>query len=162
MLMWDRWFRDVFREIEYELRRMKRLLDKHFEELTSEGPYVYGFSVAIGPEGRPVVRTFGSRPGRRGERGYRTPFIDVIKDEKEGEVRVIAEMPGVEKDDIEVRADVRSVSIKAERNGRRYRANIDLPVDVDPSSARAKYKNGILEVTLKTSEKPKGRKIPVE
>jgi len=159
--MWDRWMRDIFREIEYELRRMRRLMSTRLEELTEGEPYIYGFSITVGPEGRPIIRTFGSKPGRHGERGYRKPFIDVMEDEKEGEVRIIAEMPGVEKKDIDVRVEGRTVTIKAE-DGRRYMTTVDLPADVDPSTAKASYRNGILEVVFKTREKPKGRKIPVE
>jgi len=164
---WSRWFRRIMEDLEREFERFEMELDRMFSSVGRGrgevfGPYVYGFSVTIGPEGVPVVRTFGNVP--RAEEGYRTPFVDVIVDEKANQVRVIAELPGVSKEDIDIDATERSVEIRAERGDRKYRAVVDLPIEVDVNSARASYNNGVLEITFKPRRevRQRGTKIRVE
>ncbi|MBI3859759.1 MAG: Hsp20/alpha crystallin family protein [Thaumarchaeota archaeon] len=115
------------------------------------GPIVYGYSVTIGPDGKPVVREFGNV--RKGEgrpwkeiQDKREPLIDVVSSEKE--VRVIAEMPGVSKEDINVTVNEKSLIISVERDERRYYKELDLPGVVDPKGAKSSYNNGVLEVTI--------------
>jgi len=166
-MYWDRWIRKIFEEIEEEFKRMERMLDKEFSSMKvgeTFGPYVYGFSITMGPEGKPVVRTFGNIPPVQEVEGFRTPFVDVMVDEKTNEVKVIAEMPGVDKNDIDLRATEKRVDIRAERGDRKYKASVDLPIEVDVKSAKARYNNGVLEVTFKAKRevRPSGTKINIE
>jgi len=64
-------------------------------------------------------------------------------------------MPGVEKDKINVKVaeDGRTLIISGTDSDRRYYKEVDLPARVDPSSVKTTYKNGVLEVRLKKSEK---------
>lgn len=64
------------------------------------------------------------------------------------EVRVIADLPGVKKEDIGVQCDGDRVTITAATDTREYDERIDLPTSVDPRSGSASYNNGILEVTF--------------
>lgn len=100
---------------------------------------------------------------------YATPSLDIL--ETPDAIIVRAEIPGVRKDDIKVRATPTSLEIVAERKEEigetgenyvlrerkwtGYRRFITLPTEVDPSGAKAKYENGVLEVRL-----PKVRKEP--
>ena len=64
------------------------------------GPFVYGYSVTIGPEGKPVIRQFGNMKNSEIKSGIdvnevREPLIDVLESGKE--LTIIAEIPGVEK-----------------------------------------------------------------
>ena len=163
-MYWRRWIRRIIEDMEREMEFMEREMERLLREAKpGRGPYVYGFSLTVGPDGRPVFRTFGNVPRVTGEEGYRTPFVDVIHDREAGEIKVIAEIPGVSKEDIKVRASEDRVEISAERGERRYRASVDLPAEVDVESARATYNNGVLEVTFKTKEKKRpGREIAVE
>jgi len=97
----------------------------------------------------------------------------------EGErVRVIADLPGFKKDDIEVFVENGDLVIRAERKeeieekdvnylrrerrfGRVYR-RITLPSDVDLEKIKASYNNGILEITIPKTERTKRRIIKVE
>ena len=172
-MWWSRRWRRIFEEMEREFEEIERMMSEMLRDITEgaeyvRGPYVYGFSVTIGPDGRPVIRRFGNvRPPvieEEREKSYREPFIDVITDEKENVVKVIAEMPGVSKDKISIEATEREVRITAENGDRRYKTKVDLPVEVDPKSAKARYNNGILEITFKPKEpiKEEGTKIKVE
>jgi HSP20 family protein len=68
--------------------------------------------------------------------------------ETDDEVRVIADLPGVEKDDISVQCDGEHVTISAHGETREYDERISLPGAVDPRSGEASYNNGILEITF--------------
>jgi HSP20 family protein len=115
------------------------------------GPIVYGYSVTIGPDGKPVVREFGNVRSGEGRpwkaiQDKREPLVDVVSSGKE--VRVIAEMPGVNKEDINVTVNEKSVTISVDSGERGYHKELDLPGIVDPKGAKSKYNNGILEVTI--------------
>ncbi|MEB3816563.1 MAG: Hsp20/alpha crystallin family protein [Desulfurococcales archaeon] len=160
-------FDDIMREFEEEIERIER----EFEELARSssgrtiGPYYYGVRITIGPDGVPRVEEFGNikrtPTGRPRISDVIEPLIDVIEDDDE--VIIVAELPGVEKDKIKVRATENKVIIKAE-NSRKYYKEIDLPAKVDPSSAKASYRNGVLEVKLKKleSKKEEGFEVKVE
>jgi len=115
------------------------------------GPIVYGYSVTIGPDGKPVVREFGNvRKGEgtpwKGIQDKREPLVDVVSSDKE--VRVIAEMPGVSKEDIELTISEKSMIISVDREERKYYKELELPGIVDPKRAKSNYNNGILEITV--------------
>jgi HSP20 family protein len=97
--------------------------------------------------------------------GAREPFTDVIVDEKNSEVIVTAEIPGVAKEDIRINAAEDSIEIRAETEDKRYYKNLPLDVEIDPNSTNAKYNNGILEIKArlqKASLLRKGVDIKIE
>jgi len=134
------------------------------------GPFVYGYSIKIGPEGKPEIREFGNIRPEAGP-GIGKPRID-IKEEREplvdvittdGEVKVLAELPGVEKNDIKLHGTEETLTISVDTPQRKYYKEVELPAKVDPQRAKSSYKNGVLEVTLARREaKPKGEPIKVE
>ncbi|MCS7130745.1 MAG: Hsp20/alpha crystallin family protein [Archaeoglobaceae archaeon] len=101
--------------------------------------------------------------------------VDLID---EGEkLRVLADLPGFEKDEIEVSFEGNSLIIKAEskkeeeetkrdfirrerRFGRVYR-KITLPEGINTDQAKASYKNGVLEITI-PKEKGEKKIIPLD
>ena len=76
--------------------------------------------------------------------------VDIHEDEDE--IRVIADLPGAEKEDIRLKCDGRVLTISAESDRRAYDERIDLPARVDERSANATYNNGILEVVLERED----------
>ena len=127
----------------------------------NEKPFVAGFSFKLGPEGKPSVQIFGDSPVHAG--GYRSPLTEQIVDEKNGTLKLILDMPGVEKPDIRVDATEDSAVITAERESRKYRAEIDFRSRVAPEGAKAEYKNGLLEIlfTLKDKANKDYRRVNV-
>ncbi len=133
-----------------------------------EGPFVYGFSMRVGPDGKPTIHEFGNVPrkSRKGEGAApeeREPLVDVIT--REREVSVIAEVPGVEKKDIRLKASKDALLIEVDTPERKYHKRVQLPVRVKEDSAKALYKNGVLEVTLSRESPGKaeeGTTIPVQ
>jgi len=151
-----------FDKLEEEMERMMREAQKggRFEQNT---PFVYGFSMRVGPDGKPVVNEFGNVPrGKKEHMEEREPLVDVIDQAKE--VSVIVELPGVEKHDIKLEAKGETLSVKVDTKERKYSKEIPLPAQVKPDSAKATYKNGVLEVTLQkiTPSPEKKREIKVE
>lgn len=104
------------------------------------------------------------------------PKVDVV--DREAEVIVRAELPGVAKDDLDVTVTDDSVTLKAqtrheekEEDGeylRRemsygaYQRTIALPHTVDGAKAKATFTDGVLELTLPKVEKTSRRKVKVE
>jgi HSP20 family protein len=68
--------------------------------------------------------------------------------EIEDTVRVIADLPGVEKSDISLKCDGDAVMISATSESREYDERVSLPTSVDPETGTATYNNGVLEVTF--------------
>ncbi|HME18330.1 MAG TPA: archaeal heat shock protein Hsp20 [Nitrososphaerales archaeon] len=149
----ERAFSEQFKELEKELPK-NLIRERKAPDGSTEkeiGPIVYGYSVTIGPDGKPVVREFGNV--RKGEgtpwkeiQDRREPLVDVVSSGKE--IRVIAEMPGVSKEDIDLTVNEKSITISVDREDRKYYKELELPGIVDPKGAKSLYNNGILEVTL--------------
>ncbi len=150
------WFDEVFRSIEEEIAAIERELMELIRsgKVEIRGPYIYGFRIVIGPDGRPIIEEFGNvkrRFGRTEILEAREPLVDVFEDEDK--VTVIVELPGVDKDKIKVRIKDNKLIIKAS-NGQKYYKEVELPAKVKPETAKAKFKNGVLEITIE-KEKPK-------
>jgi HSP20 family protein len=168
----DEMFRDMAGEIPRELVRERRLPGGG--TIREMGPFVYGYSMTIGPDGKPVVREFGNvKPSTRPTPfGYRKPslevkverepLVDVIEDDDT--IRVVAEVPGVEKEDIDLTCTEKTLTISVDTERRKYSKEVDLPAEVDPKIGKASYKNGVLEVTLTKAEKgePEGERIKLD
>ena len=175
----------LFEDIDEMFREFERMMEEEIKELTSKiprdylrerklpdgstgrewGPFVYGYSITIGPDGKPQIREFGNvKPTRFGPRirEEREPLVDVYV--TNGEVKVIAELPGVNKEDIQLHGTEDTLTISVDTPERKYYKEVKLPAKVDPKGAKTSYKNGVLEVTLpkKEERKPKGEPIKVE
>ncbi len=72
--------------------------------------------------------------------------------ETDDEVRVVADLPGVEKEDIELRCDGEVLTVSARGERRNYDERVRLPATVDEHSASATYNNGVLEVTFQKDD----------
>ena len=66
--------------------------------------------------------------------------------ETDERVRVVADMPGADKDDIDIKCDGRHVTISASTGVSDYRERVELPARVDEHSASATFNNGVLEI----------------
>jgi HSP20 family protein len=104
-------------------------------------------------------------------------FWELEVDDRNNEVVVRAEVPGFEADELDVQLDGTMLVIKAEKkqeskgsgNGhtteRSYRAyyrSVTLPQGVNADGISAKYRNGVLEIHVPTSEESKAKRISVQ
>ena len=120
----------------------------------------YGYEMVVGPDGRPFVRRFGNVP--RQTNGVRPIQVETITDSKKNEVKLVAEIPGVDKKDIGVSLSDDRAIIEATRGENKYEARVPIRRDVNPSNVKASYKNGILEVTFSLESRPKGTVVRVD
>jgi HSP20 family protein len=177
---------NVFREFEEMREDMERMFEQAVrdigkvpKELIREydtptggkvkevGPLVYGYSMTIGPDGKPKVKEFGNVRSLGGGMtppaltAEREPLADVITTDKD--VKVTVEMPGVSKQDIKINAYDGSVEVSTiETAAKKYHRLIELPPDADVETAKSAYANGILEITFKKKGKPKGKEIKID
>jgi HSP20 family protein len=70
--------------------------------------------------------------------------LDVYEDDDA--IRVVADIPGVDQDAIDLKCDGEVLTLDAAGEIREYSERVRLPVRVDEHSAEASYNNGILEV----------------
>jgi len=105
------------------------------------------------------------------------PRLDIVETEKE--VRITADLPGLEEKDIELSLNENTLSLKGEkkseeeeegknfyRRERTYGAfyrDIELPAEVEASKVEATFKNGVLTVVLpKQEKKEESKKISIK
>jgi HSP20 family protein len=160
-------FRDMENIVPRDMVRVRRLPDGSVRR--EYGPFVYGYSVKIGPDGKPIIREFGNlKPGMGGEgqpslnlQDRREPLVDLIEEDEK--IKVLAELPGVDKNDIKLYVTEKILTIDVDTPERRYHKELDLPVMIDEASARSTYKNGILETILnKRTSKGGGTQVRIE
>ena len=140
-------------------------VDDIFEEFKSNsnsGPLFYGYTMTVGPDGKPSVQEYGNvKPEHVPISNTREVIVDTIVDEKV--VKLIVEMPGVEKTDVKILVDKNVVDISAEHGEKKYHCKVSLQQKVDENSAKASYKNGVLEIVFKQAvEKQTSKKVEVE
>lgn len=137
-----------------ELEDMRRDLDKLFGDFFE-------------PSAR---RRLGMKPV---EPGMVVPSVDVF--ERQGEIIVKADIPGVEKDNIDITITKDHLTVKGEvkkeeevkqedyysveRSWGSFSRTIPLPPDADSAKAKATFKNGVLELVFPKKEEAKQSEI---
>src|SRR5215210_7947553 len=134
-------FDDIFREFDDMRRETERIFSEQFKNIENKvptslikeyetpeggkvreiGPIVYGYSMTIGPDGKPKIREFGNlKSAFAGREGFfeqpslsaeREPLVDISSTDKE--VKIVAEMPGISKEKIRIDAYDNYVEIKS-------------------------------------------------
>jgi HSP20 family protein len=139
-----------------ELEEMRRNLDRLFGEFAE-------------PVTRPHII-------QRGEPGNLMPSIDIY--DRKGEVVVKADLPGAEKENIDLTITKDTLTIKAEtkkdegikredyyvqeRSSGTYLRTVQLPQDVESAEAKASFRNGVLEIAFPKKEEAKASEIKVD
>ena len=135
-----------------ELRRMREEMDRLFESMAMPS--------MIAPV--ETMRAF--------------PAVDVL--ERDNQMIVKAEAPGLKKDDIEVTATEDSISLKGEfkreeetkeggyfrremRSGRFFRT-IPMPAAIKPDDVKASFRDGVLEITAPKAEQAHAKEKKIE
>lgn len=165
-----------FGDIDRVLRDMEKMMEEEIKNFTSKvpkdyvrerklpdgstvkewGPFVYGYSMKIGPDGKPEIREFGNiKKSLKGPevKEEREPLVDIV--ETNDEVRIVVEMPGVEKSDIQLHGTEDALTISVDTPQYKYRKEVTLPAKVKVKEAKSTYKNGVLEVVIPKAETPK-------
>ncbi|MFB0559877.1 MAG: Hsp20/alpha crystallin family protein [Candidatus Lokiarchaeia archaeon] len=157
-MFWEREPEDEFERWMY--RMMRRFWDKYPKK------FIFDF------------QPFGSLRFEPPSPEVRTIYADM--QETDNEIIIIAELPGVKKEDININATEDTVEISAdvetekeeiekereyiskERRYKKFYRSFKLAVEVIPENSKATYKNGILELRLPKKEGREKRSIKVE
>lgn len=111
---------------------------------------IFGFSVKTAVGGKPVVESFGNvkkTPKGPTVEEEREPITDVFDEDQE--IRIYAEMPGVNQEDINLDLKDDILDISAQTEDRKYHKEILLPAKVQAETMSSSYNNGILEIKVK-------------
>jgi HSP20 family protein len=143
-----------------ELEGMRREMDRICQELI--------------PSSR--IFTPASTGVARPERGVARPTVDIM--DRIGEVVIKADMPGVDKEDIDISVQEDTLILKgtvkneegpqdenfvySERNRRPYARAIELPVKIDAGNIRATLKEGVLTIHLPKAKEHEPKKIKID
>jgi len=172
-----------FGDIDQMFRQMEKMMEEEFKNFTEKvpkdyvkerklpdgstvkewGPFVYGYSMKIGPDGKPEIQEFGNlKKSLKGPevKEEREPLVDVV--ETDSEVRVVAELPGVEKTDIKLHGTEDSLTVSVDTAQYKYYKEVTLPVKVRVKDAKSTYKNGVLEVVIPKVEVLKSKGEPID
>jgi HSP20 family protein len=110
--------------------------------------------------------------GQSGMGGAFMPQVEMF--EREGELVVRADLPGIDKDDINIQVTDEGLLLEGERRSENeenrggvyrsersygsFRRFIRLPEDVDTENAQATFRNGVLEITMQAPERQSRRR----
>jgi HSP20 family protein len=118
--------------------------------LGKEAKGIFGFTVKVGlGEDGPRIEPFGNLHQDR-ESGHtvvqevREPAVDVF--EEEDHMLVVAEMPGVSAEDVQVTVEDDVLTISAERGEKKYRKEVLLPANSTREKTQVTCNNGVVEI----------------
>ena len=102
---------------------------------------LYGVKINVNEKGLPNVERFGTFPGS----DIREPIVDVFNEDHL--IRIVAEMPGIEEQDITTELTERVLFLNAKRDEWRYAAEIEIP-DAVTDILSITCRMGITEIEL--------------
>lgn len=158
-------FKDMFKEFERMFKQMQEDMEQFHPKSHKDKKktYTYGFNVFIGPDGKPRIKEFGNlEPFRRDnvrKEEYEPSTSTYTEDNK---LIVVVDLPGVDKEDIDVKAGKEEVEIKAVNEDRKYSTIVDLPKKVQPATAEANYENGVLTLSFEIEKEEREEKKDLE
>jgi len=146
------------------MRRMTEDMDRLFENF------------GIGRSLFPTDLWQGAGFGREGSMTAWVPRIEM--GEKDGKLCILADLPGVKKEDLNVHVDEDAVTIEGERRQERtidergyyqsersygsFYRQIPLPQGAQTDAATAEFKDGVLEIEIPAAQSSRGRKLEIK
>jgi HSP20 family protein len=133
---------------------MQKAFDNSSDNRSVRPNRVQGFSVKLGPDGKPKIRDIEGRIPHPDEDDYveeTEPLVDIIEDETT--LMVLVALPGVDKEQIDLRVTENCLNVAVDAEDFEWYDELRLPAKVETKSTHASYKNGVLEVRLTKLEK---------
>lgn len=145
-------FNDIFEEMFEQMNEM-------MENMGAQGGFG-GFRMTGGPDGA-NFESFGDADPFGGGFEATATHVDVL--DEGDEVRVVADLPGVDKDNIRLAVSDDRLKIQASGEEREYDERVGLPGEVDDETGEATYNNGVLEITFeKVDDTENDKEIEIE
>jgi HSP20 family protein len=157
----DKEFERIFEEMQrmFESTSFQEMIEKMLHgSLGSNKHFIHGLNINILPHVRPKPQRFSNRPLKNPQRKTvsseeHEPLNDIIEGNEE--VTVTVEIPDVEKENIDLNATENALEITVDNSERKYHKLLNLPCSIKPKTAKATYKNGVLDVVIKRKKKRK-------
>jgi HSP20 family protein len=157
----DKEFEQIFEEMQrmLESASFQEMIENMLHNsLDSNKGVIHDLSINIGPIKRSKIQEFGNHPlknpqGKMMSSEKHEPLTDIIKGKEE--VAVTVEIPDIEKEDVDLNATEDSLEITIDNPKRKYHKLLNLPCSIKPKTAKATYKNGILDIVIKRKKKRK-------
>ena len=111
---------------------------------------IYGFTIKAGlGDDRPRIEPFGNirkdpESGRSVVQEVREPVVDVF--EEEDHVLIVAEMPGIRVEDVQIAVEDDLLTITAAHGDKRYRKEVLLPASFAREKMQVTCNNGVVEI----------------
>ena len=83
-------------------------------------------------------------------------------EQSDDEVFITLDLPGFDKKNLELKVKEDSITINAEQDERKHSSTKKLPCAVDSESAKATYRNGVLDIKVKKAQADKGVSINIK
>ena len=83
-------------------------------------------------------------------------------EQSDDEVFITLDLPGFDKKNLELKVKEDSITINAEQDERKHSSTKKLPCAVDSESAKATYRNGVLDIKVKKAQADKGVNINIK
>jgi HSP20 family protein len=147
---WERFLKEIQEITRHEIKgKSEKPQKKKLYPL-----FVYG--VKLGSYGRLSIRQIGhfgcfaniKNPLKTGQKS--NPLVDIL--EEDDKIRVVAELPSANKEQTKIIGTEKNLIIHVNRQRQQPAMNLDLPCSVNPDTAKATLKNGVLEVVMKKGE----------
>ena len=165
--LFERMHEEMFGRME-EARGIKLDMDEEEIRRRSQNPNVrvYGYSMRVGPDGKPQIREFGNVKPQQGRAGMimhgdeeerppsrksesteeREPLVDIFS--SKGKTVVVVELPGVAEKDINVSLGGKRLEISVDKGERKYFRELELPKKFSKKKMKKTYNNGVLELVF--------------
>jgi HSP20 family protein len=129
-------------------RELSKTGEIHGPEKQVRGIYGFTVKVGLGEEG-PRIEPFGNirhdaKSGRTEVQEVREPMVDIF--EEDDHLLVLAELPGIGKDDVRIDLEDDVLTISAEKKDKKYRKEVLLPRSVSKEKMQISCNNGVLEI----------------
>jgi len=144
----DRLFDEILR-----MPSIQEMIDKIFNEIDIPGRTVYNLCIEIEADGKIRITEFADLPLRQRDTKSlekRKMVTDIIEDDKE--VAVTVELPGVEREDIDLDVTEDALEITVNNPKRKYHKRLGLSCSVKPNTMKSTYKNRVLDIIIKKDE----------
>jgi HSP20 family protein len=152
----DPWFNDLYEELERLGDLIDETMQRAFDNSKEKSRKKFkAFSVKIGSDGKPRIRESNARQWPQDEleiSDEQEPLVDII--EEGNLVVVLAALPGVNKDDIDLGLTENILTFCVDSVDFEWYDELKLPSRVNPKSAQASFKNGVLKIKMKKLERP--------
>jgi len=95
------------------------------------------------------------------------PFMQKRKEigsveDRDTELVLSADLPGIEREDIELKVDSHSIAFSAKTEERNYDYGQSFDFELNPEEVKATFVNGVLDVVVQKAEGTQGKTIKIE